>query len=291
MHQFRVFGTLFLRERCVLYPENYFVLTRDDLNGLSDTRERIERVGLKKLVKRLFIHDPTDPISFWRTRAKDSGWSSVMWRNSTYNELADHDQWQAIKRNLPQQRGAVLDLGCGTGRLSARLVQLFDSYIGVDLDTMVAEARRRHPKLAPAFITATVQEYDYPTEKFDMVLSMGCLAAACRAEELPEIARRIVSATRPGGRIIMIDPFHRLPVLARNCRVSPGQVIEIFTSLGSCIEEWSGIHFIPMRLLLTRQIFFRFPGLTSILYKVGEAIGQLSPRYLSDYKVIVLTKR
>ena len=243
-----------------------------------------------KRLRSFFIYTPPDPVSFWSRRAADPGWLSVMWANATYNELAHIDQWQAIERNLPARRGAVLDLGCGIGRLSARLAGLFEDYVGVDLDTMVTEARRRHPDLATEFVAASVQDYDYPVERFDLVLSMACLASACRAGELPEIAKRLVNATRSGGRIIMIDPFHRLPALTRTCRLSAGQVVEHFTALGMTVEEWSGVHFIPGRLLLARYRLSSFSRLTRIGYRIGEAIGRLAPRLLSDYSVIALTK-
>jgi SAM-dependent methyltransferase len=244
-----------------------------------------------KRLRRLFVYTPTDPISFWSGRAGDPGWLSVMWANPAYNELAHRDQWRAIERNLPERRGAMLDLGCGTGRLSARLARLFDSYLGVDLDTMVAEARRRNPDLADRFVTASVQQYDFPRESFDLVLSMACLASACRADELPAVARAIVEATRPGGRIVMIDPFHRLPALTRTCRLSPSEVIKLFTGLGASLQEWSGVHFIPARLLLARRSFSSFRGLSRAGYRIGEAIGKLAPRYFSDYSVIALVKK
>ena len=241
-------------------------------------------------LRRLFVYTPPDPVGFWRARAGDSGWFSVMWRNPAYNELAHRDQWAAIERNLPERRGAVLDLGCGTGRLSAKLAGLFDRYVGVDLDTMVDEARRRNPDLNAEFVAASAQEYDYPADTFDLVLSMACLASACRADELPDVARRMVAATRSGGRIVMIDPFHRLPALTRTCRLSSREVVEIFEGLGMQLVESTGVHFIPARLLLARPQFAGAAALTSAGYRAGETVMQIAPRSLSDYKVIAFRK-
>jgi SAM-dependent methyltransferase len=247
-------------------------------------------MSLTRRLRRLFVYRPPDPVGFWRARAGDSGWLSVMWRNPAYNDLAHRDQWAAIERGLPERRGAVLDLGCGTGRLSARLAGLFDRYVGVDLDTMVDEARRRNPGLDAEFVAASVQEYDYPREAFDLVLSMACLASACRAEELPGVARRVYDATRPGGRIVMIDPFHRLPALTRTCRLAPREVIEIFERLGAEVVEWGGVHFVPARLLLAREAFSRYPAVSRAGYRVGEAMLRASPRRMADYSIIVLRK-
>ncbi len=240
---------------------------------------------------RLFLYRPPDAMSFWRARAADPGWLSVMWANPAYNELAHRDQWLAIERNLPDNPDSVLDLGCGTGRLSARLASRFNRYTGVDLDTMVEEARRRNPELGAQFVSASAQEYDYPAESFDMVLSMACLASACRAEEFQDVARKIMAATRSGGKIVLIDPFHRLPALVRTCRLSAGDVIEIFTSLGATLDEWSAIHFIPARLLFARRLASRFHRLTRAGYEAGEMICRIAPRLLGDYQVIALTKK
>jgi SAM-dependent methyltransferase len=213
-----------------------------------------------------------------------------MWRNPAYNERAHRDQWNAVERNLPERRGAVLDLGCGTGRLSARLAGLFDRYVGVDLDTMVAEARRRNPGLEAEFVAASVQEYRFPRESFDLVLSMACLASACRADEMEDVARRMLEATRRGGHIVMIDPFHRVPALTRTCRLAPRQVIELFERHGAELVEWSGVHFVPVRLLLARQQFARYERLTRAAYSAGEVVLGLAPRHLSDYSVIALRR-
>jgi SAM-dependent methyltransferase len=247
-------------------------------------------MSLVNRLRRLFVYAPPDAVDFWRARAQDSGWFSVMWRNPAYNELAHRDQWAAIERNLPARRGAVLDLGCGTGRLSARLAGLFDRYVGVDLDTMVEEARRRNPGLEAEFVAASVQEYDYPAESFDLVLSMACLASACRAEELPDVARRIWAATRAGGHVVMIDPFHRAPALTRTCRLSAGDVVGIFQGLGAELVEWSGVHFVPVRLVFARPQLARSERLTRAAYAAGEAVMRIAPRALSDYKVIALRK-
>lgn len=248
-------------------------------------------MNLGNLFHRIFAYNPPDPIDYWQTRAASEGWSSVMWRNNTYNELADRDQWRVIESNLPKQRGRVLDLGCGSGRMSARLAGCFDEYVGVDLDAMVAEAHRRNPNLATKFVGASVQEYAYPADHFDMVLSLACLAAACKAEELPDIARRIARATRTGGKIIIIEPFHRLPPLTRLCEVSHREVVDHFRKTGVSVDKVSGMLFIPLRLLLTRPQFSNHPTFTRISYHMGETMRRIAPHLLSDYRVMTFTKR
>ncbi len=217
---------------------------------------------------------------------------SVMWANSTYNELADRDQWEAIIRHLPTARVSVLDVGCGTGRLSARLAARFSGYVGVDLDTMIAEARRRNPELADRFVESSVHDYDFGKNRFDLILSMGCLSTACSRDELPRILLRVFEALRPGGWCIMIDPFHRSNLLARTCKMSARQVIKIAWESKVVLEYWGGLHFFPCRMLLTELAWFRGrPDVTRRVYHLGERLLRIAPRWLSDYSVVVLKKR
>lgn len=252
------------------------------------TKNRLRRVAAR--VKRIFVYTPVDPVRQWQGRAMEPGSHSVMWRNAVYNSQAQLDQVSAILRSLPARREAVLDLGCGTGRLTGLLGSHFSRYVGVDLDEMVTEARRRNPDVKAEFVGSSIQEYKFLPDSFDLVLSMGCLSSACRADELPNIGDSIVAALRPGGRFICIDPFHRLPVLTRTCRISPREAVEVFTGLGVQLVEWSGLHFVPMRLLLARPVWSRFPRLTVAGYKAGKALGWIAPRLLADYSVIVLQK-
>jgi SAM-dependent methyltransferase len=241
-------------------------------------------------LRRLFVYAPPDPVAYWRGRARDPGCCSVMWTNPNYNERAHRDQWAAILRSLPERRDAVLDLGCGTGRLSEELQALFASYTGVDLDTMVAEAERRHPALASRYVVSSVQDYAFPAASFDLVLSIACLATACRADELPAAAARIAKATRPGGRVLLIEPFHTLAPLVRTCRLRAAEVVALFESLGLALVEWKGLHFIPTRLLVARRALAKAPRLSAAGYAAGERMLRLAPRRLADYHVIALRK-
>ena len=176
---------------------------------------------LKKIAQRLaFGKKSWDPVAYWSGRASDPDTMSVMWANLVYNEMVDRDEWSVIERWLPARRGTVLDLGCGTGRMSERLASSFDSYTGVDLDTMVAEAARRSPQLADRFVAATVESYEYPASTFDFVLSLGCVATACSKASLEGVAERIVRSLRPAGRLVLIEPFHENQLLTRGCRTT-----------------------------------------------------------------------
>jgi hypothetical protein len=105
------------------------------------------------------------------------------------------------------------------------------------------------------------------------------------------MARRIAVSLKPGGRVVMIDPFHTLPLLLRNCRLTAREVIELFEAQGLRLREWSGAHFIPGRLLFTRPGMDKRPALTRAGYRMGELFNRLAPRRFADYIVIALEKK
>ena len=99
----------------------------------------------------------------------------------------------------------------------------------------------------------------------------------------------MLGALRPGGVLVLIDPFHRLPALVRTCRLTPGEVVRALEARGAVLREWSGVHFVPTRLLLAGRA--RVPRrLTRGGYKLGEAICRVAPRRLADYSVIAVSK-
>jgi SAM-dependent methyltransferase len=243
---------------------------------------------LRKIADRFaFGRTSWDPVAYWSRRAADPGTQSVMWDNPVFNELVDRSEWALVERYLPGERGAVLDLGCGTGRLSERLAARFGAYTGVDLGPMVEEAARRTPSLADRFVEATVSTYDYPRERFDLVLSMGCLATACTADALEPTLRRILGSLRPGGRVILIEPFHRHRLLTRGCRVTGEEALQLVHRCGAHLIASDGLLFPLTRVLLSSRALEGHPRVTRGGHALGEWIVRLSPMRLSDYKVIV----
>ena len=247
---------------------------------------------LKKIAQRLaFGGSSWDPVAYWRARASDPASQSVMWANLAYNELVDRDEWEVIARWLPAKRETCLDLGCGTGRMTERLAGEFAVYTGVDLDTMVAEAARRNPRHGDRFVAATVDEYEYPREAFDFVLSLGCLATACTAEALPSLAARISGALRSGGRVLFIEPFHESRLLTRGCKTTARDVVRLFEGLGLRCDAEDGILFFPARMILSEPVFARLPQVTRLAYAAGERAVRLRPSVLADYAVLAFSKR
>ena len=68
---------------------------------------------------------------------------------------------------LPRRRAKVLDIGCGTGRMTSFLHALGYDVLGVDASpNMLKEARRKHPEIRFELLDI---EREKPKEKYDIV--------------------------------------------------------------------------------------------------------------------------
>jgi trans-aconitate methyltransferase len=97
----------------------------------------------------------------------------------------------------PQPGEHVLDLGCGTGDLTAKLAASGAHVLGLDASSdMLSEARRKYPSLS--FRLGDGQELDYD-QTFDAVFSNATLHWMPRAAD---VAAGVARALRPGGRFV-----------------------------------------------------------------------------------------
>lgn len=88
--------------------------------------------------------------------------------------LAGAGEWHALKKLMPDFAGKrVLDLGCGFGwHCVYAAEQGALSVIGVDISlNMLAEAKRKTRAPQIQYIQAAIEDYSYPAEAFDIVIS------------------------------------------------------------------------------------------------------------------------
>ncbi|MCD7935962.1 MAG: class I SAM-dependent methyltransferase [Tannerellaceae bacterium] len=111
-------------------------------------------------------------------------------------------EWHEFRKLLPAFDGKrVLDLGCGFGWHCGYAVEQGASAVtGIDLSrNMLEEAARRNPSPYITYECVAVEEYAYPAEAFDIVLSslalhyVSSFAAVCE-----QVYRTLV----PGGHFV-----------------------------------------------------------------------------------------
>ena len=113
--------------------------------------------------------------------------------------LAGAGEWAQLRPLFPDLRGLdVLDLGCGYGwHCEYAAQQGAASVLGIDASRRMiqtAEERNSHPKVV--YRCCGLEEYDYPTARFDLVVSNLVLHYMA---DLPWVYRQVRNTLRPGG--------------------------------------------------------------------------------------------
>ena len=147
-----------------------------------------------------------DPKSILRVQYGQDAWClrlivvSHAWDASVYqaNYSFVFDYGRDVLGLLNPQAGErILDVGCGTGQLTAEIARAGATVTGVDLSPeMIAEARRNFP--GTRFAVHDVCDLPFEGE-FDAVFSNAALHWVTRAEEA---VISIAGAVRPGGRFV-----------------------------------------------------------------------------------------
>ncbi|OMD42878.1 class I SAM-dependent methyltransferase [Paenibacillus odorifer] len=111
-------------------------------------------------------------------------------------------EWHVLKSLLPDLHNkSVLDLGCGFGWhcLYAREQQA-SSVIGVDIsEKMLQEAREKTNDPAISYIQMPIEDIDFASEQFDVVISS---LAFHYIESFEAICRKVHPYLKPGGSFI-----------------------------------------------------------------------------------------
>jgi len=99
---------------------------------------------------------------------------------------------------------AVLEIGCGTGRLSARMAARGARVVAIDVsEPMLALARVTAPGVELHHMTA-VEIGDLGAERFDRIVATLSLSELSEAE-VNHVVRAAASLLRPGGRLVVAD--------------------------------------------------------------------------------------
>lgn len=116
--------------------------------------------------------------------------------------------WTALlQESLAPVKGAVLDIGCGTGSLSVVLAGLGYDVTGIDFSpVMIALAEQKaqragHPIQFHVMDAAFPQ---FPAQHFDAIV---CRHLLWTQPPIDEVLKRWVELLRPGGRLLLIEGY------------------------------------------------------------------------------------
>jgi trans-aconitate methyltransferase len=126
--------------------------------------------------------------------------ASKSWDAKLYNDKHAF-VWQKAKGLLdllaPKPGESILDLGCGTGHLTADIAATGARVVGIDRSAeMIAEAKAKYPAIEFQVVDATQLNFK---ERFDAVFSNAALHWILDAEK---VVLGISRSLKPGGRFI-----------------------------------------------------------------------------------------
>lgn len=113
--------------------------------------------------------------------------------------LAGAGEWSQLKPLFPNLMGkSVLDLGCGYGwHCKFAAEQGAARVLGIDLSAkMIAEAQRRNADARIEYRVCGIEEYEYPAEEWDCVISNLALHYIA---DLDAVYEKVHRTLKPGG--------------------------------------------------------------------------------------------
>jgi len=152
-------------------------------------------------------------ISNQQFREGWQGWDSYApfydWENAQTLGRRDVPFWRRLAAGA---RGSVLELGCGTGRVSVPLAKAGVDLVGVDRSAPMLERARqraarawRHQPSAlshqPSLVRADIRDLPFAGGSFPVVLApYGILQSLIRPRDLTAALASVARVIRPGGR-------------------------------------------------------------------------------------------
>ncbi len=200
---------------------------------------------------------------------------------NTYGLFIDRQE-KHILENLLQNKQQVLDLGCGTGRLSYLATH------GVDIsEPMLAIARQKCPE--KSFVQASAFELPFEDARFDAVFSMH-MVMHLEHNDLEQLLKEVHRVLKPSGQLIFDFPSQKrrniLNTRPKNWHGANEYKIEdIIQQLQKAwvLSYVCGILFLPIH---------RIPGrLRSIFYLLDNLLCRSFLKNYSSYLLVSLTKK
>jgi ubiquinone/menaquinone biosynthesis C-methylase UbiE len=136
------------------------------------------------------------------------------WTAQTRNQLeASENLVDRLVAMLPDTRGTILDVACGTGASARRLLRSYPplAVTGINIsDKQLATCRDRAPGCQ--FLKMDAADLRFPADSFDNIL---CVEAAFHFDTREKFLREARRVLKPGGGLALSDILFRSKAIAR----------------------------------------------------------------------------
>lgn len=127
-----------------------------------------------------------------------------------------HNNNDFFLARLPNSRGNVLDIGCGSGILAYALSDCFDQVYGIDIsDNMLEIAKERRCKPSISYLNMNAENIVLD-QSFDYIVSRTTLHHIKDKEALLD---KMKSMLNDNGKIVIIDNVSKVPTPKRYLNV------------------------------------------------------------------------
>lgn len=227
---------------------------------------------------------------YWDAKAHEyEGDAICMWPNNALNALYHKERLALIAdASGPLAGRKVLDVGCGTGKLTRLFAEQGAHVSGIDFSSeAIAIAQREAPSGHPHFRKLSI--FDLCDEnEYDLIFSWSCLAmAATNRSELLRAMRALRRAAKPGAKALLIEPVHR-GFVHRVLNMAVPEFCEVMREAGFQVDSVQQMSFWPMRFALAYVSWPNF--ITKPCYLAGQLLMKLPILdQMGDYKAIKAT--
>jgi SAM-dependent methyltransferase len=216
-------------------------------------------------------------------------------RGYGYHQMIDDLE---VQITAPYARGArVLELGCGTGLILARIAEIAAEAVGIDLsEGMAQRARDRGLDVR----IGSVCDLPFEDDQFDLTCSFKVLA---HIPDIEAAVREAVRVTRPGGHLLLefYNPWS-LRYLAK--KLAGPQPISNDRTEADIFTRWDSPRAIPkllppnvalvdyrgVRVLTPFAAVHRIPWVGRGLSRAELLAGHSPLRYLGGFLIAALRK-
>ena len=209
--QKRAYRAAYLRPRV-------FIRFLKDIDSMEKVKEYA--VGLLVLIKTTFPSGSKIPKVIKIDRHDLTRFASGVYVDSPVyfnaNRLIRFLNWKkldaVLSLVLSQQRGRVLDFGCGNGVMLPTLSGIFDTAVGIDLYPTAASRMKHEYGLSNAMLVkADGTKLPLRDDSFDAVMATSVLE---HFKDIEKAVAEIARVTRRGGSLLFLSPtenmFYRL---------------------------------------------------------------------------------
>lgn len=147
---------------------------------------------------------------------------------------------RAFELLAPKKHERILDVGCGTGRLTKKIAAHCKSIIGVDVASSALKIARKGAPANCTFRKMSAESLNFPNGSFDAVVSVETVEHVLRPKKM---LKEILRVLKPNGRLAITNPTINKNIMSR---IEIPLHLREYIGVSEHLNEWSHGEFVNM---------------------------------------------